>query len=70
MVKDIFEDARRTAGCEYISDLKFLDQEIVSVLKRMKWEFYTGEEIKALKVSFSWSISTALSRNGMPSPKE
>ena len=44
----ILKDMKREAGCDYISDLKYLDKWIVPAFKKMKWEKYSAEEIKKL----------------------
>lgn len=48
MKHDIFEDAKKAAGCDYISDMKYMDKWIVSVFKLMNWSKYDAEDIKRL----------------------
>lgn len=44
----ILDDVKREAGCDYISDLKYLDRWIVPVFKKIDWKEYSAEDIKKL----------------------
>ena len=42
----ILDDVKKAAGCDYISDLRYLDKWIVPVFKELKWEEYSADDIK------------------------
>ena len=48
----ILDDAKKAAGCDYISDLRYLDKWIVPVFKELKWEEYSADDIKRLMCYF------------------
>jgi len=47
-IKAYLKMQKKEAGCEYISDLKYLDKWIVPAFKKMKWNEYRAEDIKRL----------------------
>lgn len=53
----ILKDMKRAAGCDNISDLKYLDRWIMPAFKKMKWEKYSAEEIKNGSYSTGYQLS-------------
>ena len=43
---DIFEEAVELSGCEFISDLKLLDEQVIDLLYEVDFEKYPAAEIK------------------------
>ena len=43
---DIFEEAVELSGCEFISDLKLLGEQVLDLLYEIDFEKYDSKEIK------------------------